>query len=210
MVKTHPPLPMGYSSVPAGKLATVVTCLSMEGKPQPKESRTPAGYALERLDKPDLDAYRDLYRSIGEDWLWISRLVMSDEELSGHIHHPQVEIFVLRAEGRDVGMLELDFREKKAGEIVFLGLTKDAIGHGAGRYLMDQALSIAWAHPIERLWLHTCTLDSPSALPFYLRSGFTPYALMVEVIDDPRLDGSFPRTVAPHVPVLEKAARPDV
>jgi GNAT superfamily N-acetyltransferase len=196
---------MGYSSVPPGKLATVVTCLAMEERPQPKESRVPAGYTLERLERPDLDRYRGLYRLIGEDWLWISRLVMSDEELSGNIHHPQVEIFVLRCEGRDVGMLELDFREDKAGEIVFLGLTKDAIGTGAGRYLMDRALSIAWSHPIERLWLHTCTLDSPSALPFYLRSGFKPYAFLVEVIDDPRLDGTFPRTAAPHIPLLTSA-----
>lgn len=203
LVKTHPDLPMGYSSVPAGKLVTVVTCLAMSERPQPKSNAAPAGYTLERLTTPDLALYRSLYRQIGEEWLWVSRLVMSDEELAGNIHHPMVEIFILRAEGRDVGIIELDFREDKAAEIVFFGLTKDAIGKGTGRYLMDQALSIAWAHPIERLWLHTCTLDSPSALPFYLRSGFKPYAFMVEVIDDPRLTGASPRSAAPHIPLVD-------
>ena len=63
----------------------------------------------------------------------------------------------------------------------------EAIGQGFGRVLMDEAIRRAWAKPIERFWVHTCTFDSPLALPFYIRSGFTPYLRMVEVHDDPRL-----------------------
>jgi hypothetical protein len=51
--------------------------------------------------------------------------------------------------------------------------------------------------------VHTCTLDHPNALGFYLRSGFTPYARSVEIADDPRLHGVLPRSAAPHVPVME-------
>jgi GNAT superfamily N-acetyltransferase len=78
-----------------------------------------------------------------------------------------------------------------------------AIGQGAGRFLMAQAIQKAWEKPIARFWVHTCTLDHPSALGFYQRSGFRPYALMVEVAADPRLSGVLGREAAPHVPLIE-------
>jgi GNAT superfamily N-acetyltransferase len=86
---------------------------------------------------------------------------------------------------------------------VFLGVVKEAVGKGRGRYLLEQALAIAWAHPIHRFWLHTCHLDHPSALAFYQRFGLRPCAFWVEVFDDPRITGELPRTVAPHVPLLD-------
>jgi hypothetical protein len=51
--------------------------------------------------------------------------------------------------------------------------------------------------------VHTCTLDSPDALPFYIRSGFVPFARQVEVYADPRVAGVLPREAAPQVPLLE-------
>jgi hypothetical protein len=68
---------------------------------------------------------------------------------------------------------------------------------------MNRAIERAWARPIHRFWVHTCTLDHPGALGFYIRSGFRPYARRVEVADDPRLVGLAPRTSAPHVPIIE-------
>jgi hypothetical protein len=68
---------------------------------------------------------------------------------------------------------------------------------------MNHAQSIAWAAPIERFWLHTCTLDHPGAIAFYRRSGFAPYKLGVEIADDPRLTGALPRDAFPDVPVRE-------
>ncbi len=35
---------------------------------------------------------------------------------------------------------------------------------------MNRALEIAWARPIRRFWVHTCTLDHPGALPLYVRT----------------------------------------
>ncbi|NTH23098.1 GNAT family N-acetyltransferase [Agrobacterium rhizogenes] len=193
---------MGYSLVPKGKLANAVTCLEMTEKPAPREANFIPGLSLERMEAPDLVTYRQLFRLVGEDWMWVSRLVMSDQKLTAIINDPLVEIYVLLADGRPAGMLELDFRQHGQCELVFFGVAKSSIGTGAGRYLMDKALSIAWAHPIERLWVHTCHFDHPNALPFYQRSGFKPYAFMVEVTDDPRLTGVLPRTAAPHIPIL--------
>jgi len=200
---SNPHLPVGYSLVPKGKLANAVTCLEMTEKPASREAKLIPGISLERMTAPDLVAYRQLFRLVGEDWMWVSRLVMPDDRLTVILNDPLVEIYVLLAEGRPSGMLELDFRQHGRCELVFFGVAKSSIGTGAGRYLMDKALSIAWAHPIERLWVHTCHFDHPNALPFYQRSGFKPYAFMVEVADDPRLTGVLPRTAAPHIPILD-------
>lgn len=79
-------------------------------------------------------------------------------------------------------------------------------GKGHGRWLMAQALSLAWRKGIGRVWVHTCTLDHPSALGFYRRSGFVPFAQAVETFADPRLAGVLSREAAPQIPLLDPAS----
>jgi hypothetical protein len=67
---------------------------------------------------------------------------------------------------------------------------------------MAQAIDLAWRHAPRRFWVHTCSLDHPGALGFYLRSGFRAYKRAVEVADDPRLIGLAPPTSAPSLPVI--------
>ena len=68
---------------------------------------------------------------------------------------------------------------------------------------MHRAIALAWDDPrTTRFWLHTCNLDSPQALPFYIRSGFRPYRYAVEIQEDPRLAGLLPRDAAPHIPLI--------
>jgi hypothetical protein len=52
------------------------------------------------------------------------------------------------------------------------------------------------------VWVHTCTFDHPAALPFHQRSGFHPFRGQIEIADDPRIDGTAPRNVASHVPII--------
>jgi len=134
----------------------------------------------------------------------LARLVLTDAALFAILGGPLVELHALVADGRDEGLLELDFRVPGECELAFFGLGPALVGHGAGRWLMNQALVLAWSRPIHRFWLHTCTLDAPQALPFYVRSGFVPYAREVEVYDDPRLTGVLPETAAPHVPLIRR------
>ncbi len=113
-------------------------------------------------------------------------------------------MYTLTNDGINEALLELDFRTDGIRDLVYFGLTPALIGLGAGRYLMNQAIQLAWGAPISRMTLHTCQLDSPQALPFYIRSGFTPVGRSVEVVDDPRHKGELPKTAALHAPLIEE------
>lgn len=192
----------GYHDVPAGALATVVTYLTMPAPVPARPERADAPWSLRPVAHPDLDWYRALYCRIGADWLWSSRLTLTDEALSAILGDAGVDVYTLSADGRDEGLLELDFRVPGACELAFFGVTPPLVGTGAGRWLMNRAMALAWARPIQRFWVHTCTLDAPAALPFYMRSGFLPVARKVEIYTDPRLVDILPRDAAPHVPVI--------
>ena len=196
----------GYTDVPDGKVASIVTSLQMFKRPRLREGRAEANWSLAKVDSIDLDCYRSLFRSVGEDWLWFSRFALSDDELRHVLAEPARELYVFR-EGRkegqaEAGLLELDFGTEGECELAFFGLMPHMIGLGAGRWLMNRALDIAWSRPIRRLWVHTCTFDHPGALDFYIRTGFVPYRRQIEVADDPRITGVLPESAAPHVPLL--------
>jgi GNAT superfamily N-acetyltransferase len=163
---------------------------------------------LVRWPAPTPARYRALFRRIGEPWLWFSRLAMGDAELGGIIGEEAVEIFaVIDRRGIEVGFMELDFGEREVAELSFFGLVPELVGRGHGGWLMSRALAVAWRPGIRRVWVHTCTLDHPSALGFYRAQGFVPFATAVECFADPRLAGILPREAAPHVPLLDPERR---
>jgi GNAT superfamily N-acetyltransferase len=197
------PLKDEFTLLPPGQIAAVVTHLEMRTKLPLRRDHVKQGeYALRRQPAPDLGWYRELYRRVGQDWLWFSRLAMDDAALTTITHDQAVEVHALRHRGRDEGILEIDFRRFPDVEIAFLGVVPSLLSKGAGRYLMNRALEIAWGRTPKRVTIHTCTLDHPRALEFYLKTGFVPYSRSVEIADDPRLHGLLPRTAAPHVPII--------
>jgi GNAT superfamily N-acetyltransferase len=194
---------MPYTPVPSGQIATIVTSLEMTSKP-PLRPTPHSELQLKRWEAPTPDKYRALYRRVGEPWLWFSRLIMADGDLSAIIHDPNVKIWaVTDLRGIEVGILELDFREEHQCEISFFGLIPELNGKGHGRWLMALALQLGWAgEGVERMWVHTCTLDAPGALGFYRKSGFVAYQREIETFPDPRLSVHLPMDAAPQIPVI--------
>jgi ribosomal protein S18 acetylase RimI-like enzyme len=191
----------GLVELPPGKIAAVATYLEMHAPPEPKGGAPELPISLEPL-AGDLARYRRLFGDVGLPWLWFSRANMTDGQLQAIIDHPAVEALALVEAGRDIGLLELDFRQSGECELAFFGLVPDVIGRGLGRSLAAEGIRRAFSRPIKRLWLHTCTLDHPSALAFYMSVGFKPYRRALEVADDPRLTGRLPRDAAPSVPII--------
>ena len=192
---------MSYDPVADGEVAAVVTYLEMTAPP-PRAKLPGAGLRLMRVPRPQPDAYRALFRKVGSPWLWFSRLTMTDAELGAIIAHPGIELYEVTAVEPVVGMLELDFRQEGQCELAFIGLVPELAGQGHGRWLLAEALALAWRDGISRVHVHTCTLDHPAALAAYRRAGFTAYKRSVERFPDPRLLGILPSDCAPQVPVV--------
>ena len=195
---------MSLTRVPDDQIATIVTSLQMVERPRPRPAPSSRlGLRLDRWREPAPERYRTLFRRVGAPWLWFSRLVMSDAALTAIIHDAGIEIFaVTDRQGIEIGLLELDFRQAEACELSFLGLVPELTGKGEGRWLMAQALALGWRKDVSRLWVHTCTLDHPSALGFYRAQGFVPFARAVETFADPRLAGILPPDAAPQIPLI--------
>lgn len=190
----------GITPVPPSHVAAVVTYLEMR-EPPPLRSPAPEPLTLAAIGS-DLVRYRALYAAIGEPWLWFGRARLTDAALLTILDNPDVEALALTEDGRDIGLLELDWRQPDEAELAYFGLVPGAVGQGRGRRLMNEAVSRAFARPIGRFWVHTCTLDHPGAVEFYRRSGFRPYARAIEVAPDPRLTGDLPRDAAGQIPLL--------
>jgi GNAT superfamily N-acetyltransferase len=192
----------GLTPVPPGEVAAIVTTLEM--RERPALSAPPASaLRLVRWERPDAGRYRALFRRVGEPWLWFSRLVIDEAALLAIITDPDVHVFAVEDAGGDaVGILELDFRHEGACELGYFGLAPGFEGRGHGRWLMAEALIRAWVPGVARVWVHTCSLDHPSALSFYRRHGFTAIHRAVETFPDPRILGVLPREAAPQIPLL--------
>jgi GNAT superfamily N-acetyltransferase len=188
----------GLIPVPAGHVGAVVTFLEMNAPPV--QAPAPESMlTMARWDAFDPERYRALFRRVGSNWLWFSRLAMADGELAakaGEVHE------VLGPGQESTGMIELDFAAPALCRIRFLGLVPELAGRGHGRWLFAETLARAWAPGIERVTVHTCSLDHPAALPSYLGAGFTAYARAFESFPDPRLSGLLPRDAAPQLPLI--------
>ncbi|MFN4089805.1 MAG: GNAT family N-acetyltransferase [Alphaproteobacteria bacterium] len=192
-----------FTPVAPGRIATVVTHLEMFARPEPRPMRAPAGMRVERVRDPEPEWYRALYAAVGADWLWYTRLAMDDAALTAAIREPGIEVFRLVQGDREIGLLELDFRKWPDVELLYFGVTAEAIGTGAAHMLMQAAQERAWRDGPRRVWVHTCTLDHPRALGFYERAGFRAFKREIEVDDDPRLKGVLPRDAAAWYPIID-------
>ena len=189
---------MSLTPVPDGHLAAVVTYLEMLAPP-PAGPLPESPLALVPHPDPSPEQYRALFRKVGGRWLWFSRLAMDDAELAttiGDLHA------VVDAAGAEVGMIELDFRVAGECELAFVGLVPELAGQGHGPWLLVEALRLAWRDGINRVNVHTCTLDHPAALGAYSRAGFTAIRRGLETFPDPRLAGVLPADCAPQMPLI--------
>lgn len=148
------------------------TYLEMRARPESGSVVTPEGAHVERLERCPPQLYRQMYAEVGRQWSWFDRLWWTDHELEAHLERPEVAIRVLHLNGAPAGYYELVTHPDLSVEIGYFGLMPHAIGQGLGRWLLGEAIQEAWSTAPGRIWLHTCTLDHPAALPNYLKAGF--------------------------------------
>ena len=159
------------------RVPMTVTFFEMTAKPSALPPPSPKGrHAILKAENPTPHFYRYLYDTIGGPYLWVDRKKLTPEALAEVIRNPQNALYVLYVEGCPAGMAELDLRREGACNIAYFGLMPEFIGKRLGYFFLYHACQNAWAHPISRLTINTCTLDHPRALPLYQRMGFSAYA----------------------------------
>lgn len=151
----------------------VRTYLQMEKPDELRPARSvDAGIRIELARDCPASFYRYLYAEVGRPYHWVDRLDWTEDEIRSHLAQPGVSLYVMYYVGSPAGYFELQQHDDNSTEIAYFGLLHEFIGRGLGKQLLTCAVETAWASGTARVWLHTCTLDDPAALPNYLKRGF--------------------------------------
>ena len=142
---------------------------------------------LRRAGADEFALGRQLYESVGRDWLWIDRLSWSEAQWRDWYAKPGVELWVASREGTLAGYFELHRDQADDTEIAYFGLLPAFIGHGLGGQLLTAAARRAWEGGARRVWVHTSSRDHGRALANYLARGFHVYHTETRPTPDPRL-----------------------
>lgn len=135
----------------------------------------PPGVTVVRERACSNSLYRQLYGEVGRAYAWTDRLLWNDETLRAHLDRAEISIWTLRVDGALAGFFELKREPDESVEIAYFGLLPAFHRRGLGKLLLTRAADEAWAIGAKRVWLHTCTLDDPAALPNYIARGFVPF-----------------------------------
>jgi GNAT superfamily N-acetyltransferase len=136
--------------------------------------------------------FRYLYVEVGRRYQWLDRLDWSDAQHADRLADPRVSLYLLTLAGAPAGYFELERDEDGGVQVAYFGLLQEFLGRGLGKYLLTHAAEEAFALGASRVWLHTCTLDDPAALPNYLARGFRKFKEETYTADipNPSVSGS--------------------
>ena len=153
----------------------ITTYLEMTNRNQFKPSlETRADVRIQLMETVDVGFYRYLYQSVGENWAWRDRLLLSHSELREILSRKTNHVYVLYVSGAPAGYVELD-EQGDSVEIAYFGLREEYHGRGLGKYLLSFGIHQAWELGAKRVFVHTCNLDGPHALANYQKRGFRVY-----------------------------------
>src|SRR5690242_21393594 len=150
-----------------------VTHLELSAPDQLRPAERVEGLSV-RLVFPPVPAFnRRCYETIGADWHWRDRLKWNDDDWARWLATPGVRTWEFLHDGTPgVGYAELASDLEGNTEIVYFGLMPQFVGRGMGGDSLSRIVDIAWSLPSRRVWLHTCTFDSPMAIVNYEARGF--------------------------------------
>ena len=124
------------------------------------------------IDPPDFQLNKFFYKQVGKDYRWIDRLVWEDIKWLNYVENSKVKTYILKDRENLIGYFEIIFDfEKKHSEIAYFGILSEYFGKNYGGYLLSEAITKSFENSIERVWVHTCSLDHKNALKNYLARG---------------------------------------
>ena len=142
------------------------------------ESKIPQiKHSIELVKPVDFQLNKFFYKNVGNKHRWTDRLIWSENEWIKYVSSPNIETYVLKIENDLAGYFELiNHLNFKEIEIAYFGLLEEYHNKKLGGYLLSEAIKKSFLKKnVERVWVHTCTLDHKNALKNYIARGMKIY-----------------------------------
>ena len=142
------------------------------------ESKVPQiNHSIELVEPVDFQLNKFFYKNVGNKHRWTDRLIWSENEWIRYVSSPNIETYILKIENDLAGYFELiNHLNLKEIEIAYFGLLEEYHNKKLGGYLLSEAIKKSFLKKnIERVWVHTCTLDHKNALKNYMARGMKIY-----------------------------------
>ena len=137
-----------------------------------ERSKPSDDYSLNLLDPINFQLNKFFYKNIGKKHKWVDRLIWTENQWIDYASSNKVRTYVLKFKDDLAGFFELIYHEeKKEVEIAYLGILEDYQNKQLGSYILSEAIKESFKIKIDRVWVHTCTLDHRNALKNYITRG---------------------------------------
>ena len=129
-------------------------------------------YSLNLIDPVNFQLNKFFYKNIGKKHKWIDRLSWSEEKWINYVSSENVKTYVLKFKDDLVGFFELiNHSDKNETEIAYFGILEEYQNKKLGSYLLTEAIKKSFKNNVNRVWVHTCSLDHKNALNNYISRG---------------------------------------
>ena len=129
-------------------------------------------FSIVLIDPINFQLNKFFYKNIGKKHRWVDRLIWSEQQWIDYVSNSKVKTYVLKKKDDLVGFFELIFHlENKEVEIAYFGILEEYQNKKLGSFLLSEAIKRSFKENINRVWLHTCSLDHENALKNYLARG---------------------------------------
>jgi len=142
------------------------------------ESKVPQiNHSIELVEPVDFQLNKFFYKNVGNKHRWTDRLIWSENEWIRYVSSANIETYILKIENDLAGYFELiNHLNLKEIEIAYFGLLEEYHNKKLGGYFLSEAIKKSFLKKnIERVWVHTCTLDHKNALKNYIARGMKIY-----------------------------------
>ena len=137
-----------------------------------KVNKPSKSYSLNLLEPINFQLNKFFYKNIGKNHRWVDRLIWIESQWIDYVSDKKVKTYVLKHMDNLVGFFELIFYfEKRETEIAYFGVLEEYQNKKLGSYLLSEAIKISFKNNMDRVWVHTCSLDHKNALNNYISRG---------------------------------------
>ena len=134
-------------------------------------------YSTKIVKTDNFQINKFFYKNIGKNHKWTDRLIWTDTDWIKYSSNFNVETYIVKVKDDMAGYFELiSHSDLKEIEIAYFGLLEEYHNKKLGGYLLSSAIKKSFEKKsMNRVWVHTCSLDHKNALKNYLARGMKIY-----------------------------------